>query len=55
MSDTLVGIGLPPEVAQGTVRLSVGRMTTIEEVERGAADLIATWAALVTGKPVADD
>ena len=55
MSDTLAGIGLQPEVAQGTVRLSVGRMTTLEEVERGAADLIATWTALVTGNPVGDD
>ena len=55
MSDTLAGIGLQPEVAQGTVRLSVGRMTTIEEVERGAADLIATWTALVAGKPVGNE
>ena len=54
MSDTLTGIGLQPNVAQGTVRLSVGRTTTIEEVERGAADLIATWTALVTGNPVGD-
>ena len=54
MSDTLTGIGLQPDVAQGTVRLSVGRTTTIEEVERGAADLIATWTALVTGNPVGD-
>ena len=55
MSDTLAGIGLQPEVAQGTVRLSVGRMTTIEEVERGAADLIATWTALVASKPVGNE
>jgi len=55
MSDTLTGIGLQPEIAQGTVRLSVGRMTTIEEVERGATELIASWTALVNGKPLGSD
>ena len=47
MSDTLQAIGLSPEVARGTVRLSVGRMTTQEEIEQGAADLIASWHAVV--------
>ena len=47
MSDTLQAIGLSPEVARGTVRLSVGRMTTQEEIEQGAADLIASWHAVM--------
>ena len=46
MSDTLKGIGLAPEVAKGTVRLSVGHMTTTEEIEQGATDLIATWKSM---------
>ena len=47
VSDTLQAIGLSPDVARGTVRLSVGRMTTQEEIEQGAADLIASWQAMV--------
>ena len=46
MSDTLKGIGLDPEVAKGTVRLSVGHMTTTQEIEQGATDLIATWKSM---------
>ena len=46
ISATLKGIGLDPKTAQGTVRLSVGRMTTFEEIERGADDLIASWKAM---------
>ena len=48
MSDTLQSIGLDPEVAKGTVRLSVGRMTKLEEIECGAADLIASWKAMTS-------
>ena len=46
MSDTLQGIGLLPEVAKGTVRLSVGRLTTTEEIEQGANDLLTTWKSM---------
>ncbi|MBK94478.1 MAG: cysteine desulfurase NifS [Planctomycetaceae bacterium] len=47
LSDTLKAIGLPAELARGTVRLSVGRMTTTEEVEQGAAALISSWQSMV--------
>jgi cysteine desulfurase len=47
MSDTLQGIGLLPEVAKGTVRLSVGRLTTTEEIEQGANDLLTTWKSMM--------
>ena len=46
MSDTLQGIGLLPEVAKGTVRFSVGRLTTTEEIEQGANDLLTTWKSM---------
>ncbi len=46
MSDTLREIGLLPEVAKGTVRLSVGRFTTTEEIEQGANDLLTTWKSM---------
>jgi cysteine desulfurase len=32
-SHVLRAIGVPPELARGTVRLSLGRMTTEEQVE----------------------
>ena len=43
ISATLKAIGLPVEWAMGTVRLSVGRETTVEEVSR-AADILCTAA-----------
>jgi cysteine desulfurase len=43
MSPTLSAIGLSPEVAQGTVRLSVGWYTAEEEIDRAANLLIAAW------------
>ena len=46
MSDTLQGIGLLTEVAKGTVRFSVGRLTTTEEIEQGANDLLTTWKSM---------
>ena len=46
MSDTLQGIGLLPEVAKGTVRFSVGRLTTTEEIEQGANALLTTWKSM---------
>ena len=47
MSDTLQGIGLLSEVAKGTVRFSVGRLTTTEEIEQGANDLLTTWKSMM--------
>ena len=42
MSTTLAAMRVPPEWAAGTLRLSVGRMTTAAEVDRGAAILART-------------
>jgi cysteine desulfurase len=36
-SHVLLAMGLPPELAEGAVRLSLGRETTAEEIERAAA------------------
>ncbi len=46
MSATLSAIGLSPEVARGTVRLSAGWYTSEEEIDRAANLLIAAWEAL---------
>src|SRR5262245_17283767 len=46
MSATLRAIGLRPEVARGTVRLSVGWYTNEDEVDRAANLLIAAWEYL---------
>ncbi len=43
MSDTLAAIGLSPERARGTVRLSVGWSTSEEDIERAASLLIGAW------------
>ncbi len=47
MSETLSAIGLQPNIAAGTVRLSVGWHTSEEEVDRAASLLIGAWEALV--------
>jgi cysteine desulfurase len=41
LSPVLRAMGVPPEIGQGAVRLTVGRFTTEEEVDRAAAMLIA--------------
>jgi cysteine desulfurase len=41
LSPVLAAMGVPPEVGSGAVRLSVGRFTTEEEVDR-AADLLVS-------------
>jgi cysteine desulfurase len=38
-SPVLCAMGVPPEIGQGALRLTVGRFTTVEEVER-AADVL---------------
>ena len=43
MSPTLGAIGLSPDVAQGTVRLSLGWYTTEEEIDRAANLLLTAW------------
>jgi cysteine desulfurase len=40
MSPVLCAMGVPPQLGRGAVRLSVGRFTTEEEIERGADALI---------------
>jgi cysteine desulfurase len=44
-SPVLAAMGVAPDRRRGAVRLSVGRFTTVDEVER-AAELLATRAAL---------
>ena len=38
-------MGVPPEIGQGAVRLSVGRFTTEDEVDRAAALLVSRASA----------
>ncbi|HZT81260.1 MAG TPA: hypothetical protein VFA26_13610 [Gemmataceae bacterium] len=40
-SPVLCAMGVPPEVGRGAVRLSVGRFTTEDEIDRAAAALVA--------------
>ncbi|MCC6748881.1 MAG: cysteine desulfurase [Deltaproteobacteria bacterium] len=49
-SAVLTAMGLAPEVALGSVRLSLGRLTSPEEVERAAAALIQAFHALVAAR-----
>jgi cysteine desulfurase len=46
LSATLAAIGLDPEVARGSVRLSVGWYTDEDEIDRAAGLLIAAWEDL---------
>ena len=46
VSGVLAAMGADATQAAGAVRLSVGRMTTAEEVERAATGLIAAWQRL---------
>jgi cysteine desulfurase len=41
LSPVLAAMGVPPDVGRGAVRLSVGRFTTAEEVDRAAELLVA--------------
>ena len=46
MSPTLEAMGVPPEIARGTIRLSLGRYSSEEEVERAASLLIGAWESV---------
>lgn len=46
ISDTLASIGLSPEKARGTVRLSVGYYTEEDDVDRAASLLLSAWENL---------
>jgi cysteine desulfurase len=50
-SAILLALGIPREKALGTVRLSLGRGTTREEVETAATSLTAAWRALQQSAP----
>lgn len=45
-SSSLVAIGLSPQLARGTIRLSVGWYTSEEDIERAANLLVAAWEDL---------
>ncbi len=47
ISATLAAMGVSEEVARGTIRLSVGRFSTEEEVDTAATWLIDAWRHLV--------
>jgi cysteine desulfurase len=44
LSPVLCAMGVPPELGKGAVRLSVGRFTTDDEIDRAAEALISTAA-----------
>ena len=46
LSSTLAAIGLAPETARGTVRLSLGRSTSEQDVQQAAQWLISAWQEL---------
>ena len=46
VSGVLAAMGCDTERARGAVRLSVGRETTGEEIDRAATALIAGWRRL---------
>jgi len=46
ISPTLAAIGLPLDVAQGSIRLSTGWYTTEDEIDRAADLLIAAWESV---------
>ena len=46
LSATLAAIGLHPDIAKGTVRLSVGTPTTPDEIEQAATLLAKAWTSL---------
>ena len=48
---SLLAIGVPSEKAVGPVRLSLGRSTTVEEIERAAGLLTAAWRQLAAQVP----
>jgi len=48
VSGVLASMGIPYEHARGAVRLSVGRSTTEQEVEKAAVALASAWRRLVS-------
>jgi cysteine desulfurase len=50
-SPVLLAMGIPPEIAHGSVRFSLGRDTTAEEIERAASEVIEAVARLGRSLP----
>ena len=50
-SAVLLAMSIPPEDASGSIRLSLGRPTTSEEIETGAAALVASARRLREDTP----
>mgnify|MGYP002623828606 CR=1 FL=1 len=48
VSSTLAAMGVPAEIAQGAVRLSLGWHTSEEEIDRAASGLIHAWESLTS-------
>jgi len=46
-SAVLLAMGIPPTIALGSVRLTLGRATTESAIERAAAALAHAWHTLV--------
>ena len=47
VSATLRAMGLTAQTARGTIRLSVGWQTTVDEIDRAANLLVGAWEALL--------
>jgi cysteine desulfurase len=47
ISPTLAAMGVSPDVANATIRLSLGWYTTEDEIERAASLLLGAWEAVV--------
>jgi cysteine desulfurase len=51
VSHVLAAMGVAHEVALGTVRFSLGRFTTVDDVDAGAHRVAAEVAAIRAGRP----
>ncbi|CAG0931813.1 partial Cysteine desulfurase NifS, partial [Rhodocyclaceae bacterium] len=51
VSGVLAAMGIDAARASGAVRLSVGRTTRAEDIDRAAAALVAAWTRLAGGCP----
>jgi cysteine desulfurase len=49
-SGVLLAMGIEPRAALGSVRLSLGRGTTADQIERAAATLIRAWIEEINGR-----
>jgi cysteine desulfurase len=49
-SRVILAMGVAPEDALGTVRLTLGRSTTEDQIDRAAATLTSAWATLTRSR-----